>query len=182
MTVMVMSINRLVEGISPRDGFKMTALCQDRHTHTNPLTSCHIGSRLSPLPFFPPFFFVFLGVDSLLPQRFRQPFTGDSVSDSTSLHHAHTLTFVLFLCGSSLYLSILSFLCISKHSPSPVSLPSESVSLFSPHTCSAPPWGNCSEPGFHFYDYNRGQNAYASRFLLACVTAAALGRGTQIRP
>lgn len=80
------------------------------------------------------------------------------------------------------YLSVLSFPCISEHSPSPVFLPSGSVSLFPSHTCSAPPWGNCSEPGFHFYDYNRGQNAYACRFLLACVTVAALGRGRQIRP
>lgn len=166
----------------------MTAPCQDRHTHQSFDIMSHWEQIISPsLLFFPPFLFVFLCVDSLLPQRFREPFTGDSVSDSTSLLHAHTLTFVLFpslttLCAPSLYLSILSFLCKSEHSPSPVSLPSESVSLFSSHTCSAPPWGNCSEPGFHFYDYNRGQNAYASRFLLACVTAAALGRGTQIRP
>lgn len=134
---------------------------------------------------FPPLFSVFLCTDSLLPQCFREPFTVDSLSDSASLHHAHTLASVLFpllttLCALPLYLSVLSFLCISEHSPSPVSLPS--VSLFPCHTCSAHPWCNCSEPGFHFYDYNRGQNAYASRFLLACVIVAELGRGRQIRP
>lgn len=43
-----------------------------------------------------------------------------------------------------------------------------SHSLLPPcHTCSAHPRCNCSEPGSHFYDYNRGQNAYAFRFPLA---------------
>lgn len=50
MTVMVMSINRPVGGRSPRAGLKTTAQRRARRTHTAPLTSCHIGSRLSPLP------------------------------------------------------------------------------------------------------------------------------------
>lgn len=149
MTVMVMSISRLDSGRSPGTGFKTTALCRARHS---PLLWHHVTLGADSLPFFS----VFLCADSLLPQCFREPFTVDSLSDSASLHHAHTLASVLFpllttLCALPLYLSVLSFLCISEHSPSPVSLPS--VSLFPCHPCSAHPWCNCSEPGFHFYDY-----------------------------
>lgn len=136
-------------------------------------------------PLFSPSFLFFLCADSLLPQLFREPLTADNLSDSASNHHAHTLTSVLFPllttpCALLLRLSALSFHCISEHSPLPESLPS--VSLFPCHTCSAHPWCNCLEPGFHFYDYNRGQNAYASRFLLAGVKVEELGRGEQIRP
>lgn len=150
-------------------------------TLTTPLTSCHIGSRFSPLLFSPSFLFSYTPTASC-----HSALENHSLlTASLTLPPSITLTSVLFpllttLCALPLYLSVLSFLCISEHSPSPVSL--RSVSLFPCHTCSAHPWCNCSEPGFHFYDYNRGQNAYASRFLLACVIVTELGRGRQIRP
>lgn len=114
---MVMSINRLVLG---GGGLKTESLCQDRHAA--PLTLCHIGSRLSSLPPFPSFF-VFLHADSLLSQSFSEPFTGDSLSDSAALHHAHTLAAVASLplatpgiwvfCLSSVYPSTLLHLHLS---------------------------------------------------------------------
>lgn len=89
------------------------------------MTSCHIGSRLSSLLSF--FRFCFPAVTA---SCYRAPFTGDSLSGSASLHHAHTLTFVLFsplpLLCFLLHISerALSLLCMAEHSPSPVSLPS----------------------------------------------------------
>lgn len=88
MTVMMMSINRLGGERSPRAGFKTTALCRSRHT--TPLTSCHIGSRLSPLPLFLLFCFP-LHWQPPCHSAFGVPFTGDSLSDSASLHHAQSL-------------------------------------------------------------------------------------------
>ena len=185
MTVTVMSINRLVWGRSPGAGFKMTAQCRARNTHHSFDIMSHWGQIISSSPFPSSLFSTALTASCHSALENHSQVTASLTLPPSIMLTLSLLSFSLFLttlCALPLYLSFLSFHCISEHCPSPVSLPSESVSLFPSYTRSAPPWGNCSEPGFHFYDYNRGQNAYASRFLLACVTAAAQGRGRQIRP
>ena len=166
MTVMVMSISRLVGGKSLMVGFKR----QCRARRDTPLL-WHVTLKTDYLLFH---FSVFHYIDSLLSLHFRELFTGDSLSDFVCLHHGHSLTFVIFPSVIILlYLSTLLHLHPLLWSLSS-SLPS--------YTCSAPPWGNCLKLGFHFYDYNRGQNAYASRILPACGMMATPGREGQIMP
>lgn len=174
MTVMVMSISRLDSGRSPGTGFKTTALCRARHS---PLLWHHVTLGADSLPFFS----VFLCADSLLPQCFREPFTVDSLSDSASLHHAHTLASVLFpllttLCALPLYLSVcLSSVYLSTllHLyPSPLSHSFPVILVLLTH-------GVIAQSRASIF---MTISAYASRFLLACVIVAELGRGRQIRP
>lgn len=125
MTVTVMSINRPVGGRSPRAGFKNDSAVPGRtHTRTHARSfdiMSHwkqiISSSSSPSPLF----------SSALTASCHSASENHS-QVTASLHHAYTLTSVLFpslatLRARPLYLSVLSFLCISELSPSPVSLP-----------------------------------------------------------
>lgn len=110
MTVMVMSINRLVG-----EGGEFPWLGRKQHCCARldgPLLwhRVTLGADHLLFPFF--FFSVFVYVDSLLSQSFSEPFTGDSLSDSASLHHAHTPTSapplgISAFCLSSVYLRTL---------------------------------------------------------------------------
>lgn len=172
---MVMRINRIVGRRFPTAEFKMTVLCQARHTTS--LTSCHVERWSSSS--FPLFFWVSVHwqVPVTVLQKSIHMWQWLLLSPSWSIslclffHHSSSSISEHFV----FHLSILSFLCIWALSFT--CIPHLWLCLPPSLLYSAPPRCNCSETGFHFYDYNRGQNAYAFRFPLACVTEAVPSRG-----
>lgn len=124
MTVMLMSISRLVGG----DLLWLGSNRQCCWTLDNPLLWHHVTLGADYLLFLFASLSVFLYADSSLSQRFREPFTGDSHSGSApppSCAHSHfcpfpftlSLLYIWVLCLSSTYLSTLLHL-----HPSPLNL------------------------------------------------------------